>query len=69
MYFDLDCVAWQDTQLAVLQRFLRYLVEIYMCINASELIMRLSMLCPTLPRYRGRRGISWGVDTKSWPEG
>ena len=33
-----DKLAWQGTQPTVLQRFLRYSVEIYMYTNASELI-------------------------------
>ena len=40
LYFDLDCwlLLAQGTQQTVLQLFLRYLVEIYKCTNASELI-------------------------------
>ena len=33
----LTFAAWQGTQPTVLQLFLRYSVEIYMCANASEL--------------------------------
>ena len=40
LYFDLDCWLFlaQGAQQTVLQLFLRYLVEIYKCTNASELI-------------------------------